>query len=151
MPEPARRAEVVDQIQRCVQFALRGVVPQRMHEERRREKRHPFPYPVKLQPVDGRGVTCGTPIVVLGKHLTNHGLDFYYQQPISHRRVIASFSSDPCGDVELLMDLNWCRFSGHVWYENGGRFLSVVTAPRFAWDVTAACETLLPALANATV
>jgi len=122
----ARRWTGVDQqIERCVQFALRGASPNRTHDERRRQKRHPFPYPVRLIPVNTRGDVLGDPIVVLGKHLSNQGLDFYYQQPVSHRRVIVSFDCESQGRVEMLMDLTWCRFSGHGWYENGGRFLSV--------------------------
>ena len=27
------------------------------------------------------------------------------------------------------MDLTWCRFNGHGWYENGGRFLAAVNLP----------------------
>lgn len=134
-----RRIGVDQQIERCVQFALRGASPNRTHDERRRQKRHPFPYPVRLIPVNTRGDMLGDPIVVLGKHLSNQGLDFYYQHPVSHRRVIASFDCESQGRVEMLMDLTWCRFSGHGWYENGGRFLSVSSS--------ATTEPTLPAVA----
>lgn len=133
-----RRTGVDDQIERCVQFALRGASPNRSHDERRREKRHPFPYPVRLIPVNIRGESTGDPIVVLGKHLTNQGLDFYYQHPVSHRRVIASFDCESHERVEVLMDLTWCRFNGHGWYENGGRFLSAINPPPPERPVTAA-------------
>ena len=79
--------------------------------------------------MNARGDAVGDPLVVLGKHLTNQGLDFYYQHPVSHRRVIASFECESQQRVEILMDLTWCRFSGHGWYENGGRFLSAVNVP----------------------
>lgn len=129
-PSHARRRIGVDeQIERCVQFALRGASPNRTHDERRRQKRHPFPYPVRLLPVNVSGDVLGDPIVVLGKHLTNQGLDFYYQYPVSHRRVIASFECESNDRVEMLMDLTWCRFGKHGWYENGGRFLSAVNLP----------------------
>lgn len=121
-----RRPGADEQIERCVQFALRGASPHRTCEERRRQKRHPFPYPVHLVPVNAHGKAAGDPIVVLGKHLTNQGLDFYYHHPVSHRRVIVGFECESPERVEILMDLTWCRFSGHGWYENGGRFLSVV-------------------------
>ena len=117
------------QIERCVQGALHATSPSRAHDERRREKRHLFPYPVRLTPVNAQGEVVGEPIVVIGKHLTNHGFDFYFQNPLSHRRVIASFDAQSPERVEILMDLTWCRFSGHGWYENGGRFLAAVTLP----------------------
>lgn len=114
------------EILRCVQFALRSAVPERLQCERRRERRYPFPYPVRLQPVDAARQAIASPLVVIGKHITNHGLDFYCQQSIPYRRVIARFEPDPGQHVELLMTLTWCRFAYHGWYENGGRFLSAV-------------------------
>ncbi len=132
-----RRTGVAEQIERCVQFALRGSSPSRAHDERRRHKRHPFPYPVRLFPVNERNEVIGDPIVVIGKHLANQGFDFYFLHPVSYRRVIASFDSSPpeqsdCSPpehVELLLDLTWCRYSGHGWYENGGRFLAAINQP----------------------
>ncbi|MCA9122338.1 MAG: hypothetical protein KDB11_19250 [Planctomycetales bacterium] len=129
-PRHARcRTGIDEQIERCVQFALRGAAPNRTHDERRRQKRHPFPYPVRLLPVNAQREAVASPIVVLGKHITSQGLDFYFQRPISHRRVIASFDCESPEYAELLMDLTWCRFSGHGWYENGGRFLSALNLP----------------------
>jgi hypothetical protein len=124
-----RRAVVDEQIERCVQFALRGSSPNRTHDERRRHKRHPFPYPIRLTPVNALSDAVGESIVVLGKHLTNQGLDFYYQHPVSHRRVIASFDCESPGFAEILMDLTWCRFNRYGWYENGGRFLTAINPP----------------------
>lgn len=133
-----RRAGMEEQIARCVQFALRGSSPSRTHDERRRHKRHPFPYPVRVFPVNARNEVVGDPIVVIGKHLTNQGFDFYFQHPVSHRRVIASFdcaplehcSWSPPEHVEILLDLTWCRYGGHGWYENGGRFLAAINPPQ---------------------
>ena len=145
-----RRTAVNEQIERCVQFALRGTSPNRTHDERRRQKRHPFPYPVRLLPVNARGDALGDPIVVLGKHLTNHGFDFYYQHPLSHRRVIASFDCETNEGVKMLLDLTWCRFSGHGWYENGGRFLSAVNSPAHARSLPAVAQvrTLVAAVSS---
>ncbi|MBI2481887.1 MAG: hypothetical protein HYV60_25540 [Planctomycetia bacterium] len=111
-------------------------------------KRHPFPYPVRLLPVNARGDAVDDPIVVLGKHLTNQGLDFYFQHPVSHRRVIASFACESNGRVEMLMDLTWCRFNGQGWYENGGRFLSAVHTPAHerALSTVAQLQALIPAV-----
>ena len=119
-------------IVRCVQLALRIASPDWLQQERRRERRHPFPYPVRLQPVNAEGDHVADSVVVVGKHIANHGLDFYYLQPIPHRRVVARFESVGCATVEILMDLTWCRFGKHGWYENGGRFLSALKLPASA-------------------
>ncbi|MBC8352119.1 MAG: hypothetical protein H8E66_09015 [Planctomycetes bacterium] len=147
------RASVDEQLERCVQFALRGAAPDRTHDERRRQQRHPFPYPVRLIPVNARGEAIDEPLVVLGKHLTNQGLDFYCQHPVSHRRVIASFDCELADDVEMLMDLTWCRFNGHGWYENGGRFLSVVNPVKLnrPLDIAVNVESVVSAVDSAQV
>ena len=85
--KPNRRAGVDEQIERCVQFALRGSSPSRALDERRRHKRHPFPYPVRVFPVNALNEVTDDPILVIGKHLTSQGFDFYFQHPVSHRRV----------------------------------------------------------------
>jgi len=126
---PTVRASGEEAILRCVQFALQRAHAARAGQERRRERRHPFPYPVKLEPVGVADDELARPITVLGKHLSNHGLDFYCQQPLPYRRVIATFSFGQRQSIQMLMDLSWCRFSEHGWYENGGRFLSVVSRP----------------------
>ena len=115
-------------VTQCVQQVLRSPRAEHMLSERRRERRHPYPYPVRLSPVseEGMGEVAET-IVVLGKHLSNHGLDFYYYEPIPYRRAIACFDCGQGVQLRLLMDLTWCRFCQHGWYENGGRFLEPVT------------------------
>ncbi len=101
-----------------------------MMPERRKEKRTLFPYPVLMTPVDRDGVTpAGKSFSVLGKHINDHGFDFYSRDPIPFRRMIASFDTGPGQVLALLMDLSWCRFGTHGWYENGGRFLEQTTAP----------------------
>jgi hypothetical protein len=113
-----------------VSSALCAVEPGRKVIERRRESRHPYPYPVHLTPL----ATTGEPellrtFVVIGKHLSPHGLDFYFRLPLPERRVIASLDCGRDGWIGLLLELAWCRFSRHGWYDNGGRFLAVVPSP----------------------
>jgi hypothetical protein len=31
--------------------------------------------------------------------------------------------------VGLVVELAWCRFSRHGWYDNGGRFIAVIPSP----------------------
>ena len=98
--------------------------------ERRGEQRYPYPYLVHLTPVADDGVTpTGEPLVVVGKHLSERGLGFYHPKPLPYRRVIASLENTDGNRLSFLLDLNWCRFTRHGWYESGGRFLRTVTAP----------------------
>jgi hypothetical protein len=97
--------------------------------ERRREARHPYPYPVYLTPLVGELPALDQTFVVIGKHLSEHGLDFYHKQPVAETRVIASLDVGAAGWLGLLLELTWCRFSRHGWYDNGGRFLSLARSP----------------------
>ena len=98
--------------------------------DRRFDRREPFPYPIHITPISGDGSPDldGT-IVVLGKHLSERGLDFYYQDPIPHRRVIASWECSNGHWLAMVVDLRWCRSNRFGWYENGGRFLQVINSP----------------------
>jgi hypothetical protein len=103
---------------------LSGMRTQHSVFERRRLTRHAYPYPIRLVPLS----LGGEPLVdeafyVLGKHLSQLGLDFYGTQPVPYRRAISCFECGPGRTIQMLMDLTWCRFCHHGWYENGGRFL----------------------------
>ena len=115
-----------DEVQRILagaQSSLRAL-------ERRREKRFPYPYPVYFTPVAKDGITpLGETLVVLGKHLSEHGFDFYHREPLPYRRAIISFETPPGRWIGVLLDLTWCRFGRHGWYDNGGRFLGLVPSP----------------------
>ena len=98
--------------------------------DRRCDRREPFPYPVYVTPIAEDGTPCtADTIVVLGKHLSERGLDFYYEAPLPYRRVIASWECCDGRWLALLLDLRWCRSTRHGWYENGGRFLQAVESP----------------------
>jgi hypothetical protein len=114
-------------IEEHVQRVLGDSQPLRIAAERRRESRYAYPYPIHLLPF-GSAEDLGevAPLVVVGKHLSNHGVDFYSAHPISYRRAVVCFAGRGGPDIRLLMDLTWCRFCGHGWYENGGRFLQVM-------------------------
>jgi hypothetical protein len=118
-----------DLISQQVDLALAGAQAER-HVERRTETRHPYPYPIHMTPVDrtGQPLVAET-FVVVGKHLSSHGADFYYAQPLEWSRVIASFPLHNGKWIGLLMELTWCRFSRHGWYDNGGRFVGTVESP----------------------
>jgi hypothetical protein len=117
-------------IREGIQQVLASVHPDSHRLERRREKRHAFPYPVYLTPVGKDGVTpAGETIVVLGKHLSERGFDFYHRDPLPFRRAVVSFEASRGTWIGVLLDLSWCRFGRHGWYDNGGRFIAIVPSP----------------------
>lgn len=98
--------------------------------ERRRNPRLPFPYPIYLTPLDVNGdVDHEKSFAVVGRHLSECGLDFYHTEPVTSRTLIASLDGLEDTAVSFVMELTWCRFGRHGWYENGGRFVSIVDTP----------------------
>ncbi|GAB6167064.1 hypothetical protein JCM19992_30640 [Thermostilla marina] len=98
-------------------------------EERRCEQRFPFPFLIRISPVGDQGTSpIGPASVVVGKSISEAGLGFYHPKPLPYRRVIATLDTGE-RRLSLLMDLRWCQFTRHGWYESGGRFLSIVDDP----------------------
>lgn len=97
-------------------------------QERRRERRFPYPHPVYLTPLTESGPLVEETLQATGKHLSAHGLDFYHREPLPYRRVIASLEVNGRW-VGLVLDLKWCRFNAHGLYENGGRLVSLIDSP----------------------
>ncbi len=128
--EAPAKASGMDLVKKQVMVALSQPGPPSGIAERRRMKRHPYPYPLYLTPVGQDGVTpAGKTIPVVGKHLSECGLDFYCTQPLPHRRMIVSLPASDGKWSGVIIDLTWCRFSQHGWYDNGGRFLMAVESP----------------------
>ncbi len=127
----------------CVRKTLQQWRQRPPGSDRRCDRREPFPYPIDIIPValDGR-LRHEETVIVVGKHLSERGLDFYYPAPLPYRRVVASWEC-PDGDrTALLLDLRWCRCTKRGWYENGGRFLQVLASSQLAVDApptTGAC------------
>lgn len=106
--------------------------------DRRADRREPFPYPIHITPIAEDGFPAkNETIVVLGKHVSERGLDFYCQIPLPHRRVIASWECPNGSWLAMILDLQWCRSKRHGWYENGGRFLGISTSPMMPHSDTA--------------
>jgi hypothetical protein len=109
---------------------LAGLYPRGNRVERRSDQRFPYPYLVYLTPVAADGLTPGgESVIVIGKHLSERGLGFYHQKPLSDRRMIASLELQKSRWAGFLIDLTWCRFTQHGWYDSGGRFLQAVASP----------------------
>ena len=103
--------------------------------ERRCQQRYPYPYLVHLTPVGGDGLTTiGETVVVVGKHLSAGGLDFYFPEPLPYRRMIAALESREGRRWGFLLELSSCRFTASGWYVNGGRFLRTATLPSVEGD-----------------
>jgi hypothetical protein len=120
-----------DEVRAQVWGLLTALYPRNDLLERRSDNRYPFPCLVRLTPVGRDGLTPeGEPVVVVGKHLSEHGFGFYHQEPLPYRRMIASLEDNKGHWFGFLIDLNWCRFTKDGWYESGGRFLQAVLPPK---------------------
>jgi hypothetical protein len=121
-PRPSSKEIAI--VGEIVRAAIGTAQPSRYHNERRRERRFPFPYPVRLTPLgDDEETLDDQSVMVIGKTITELGMDFYHLQPLPQRYVVMWL---PCGHhktVGTVLELHWCRFSGYGWYENGGKFL----------------------------
>jgi hypothetical protein len=98
--------------------------------ERRLTQRYAYPHLLYLTPVADDGVTpVGESVVVVGKQLSETGLCFYHQRPLAPRQMIASLEGANRQWVGFLLDISWCRFTAHGWYDSGGQFLEAVASP----------------------
>jgi hypothetical protein len=43
--------------------------------------------------------------------------------------MVASLQTHTGHWIAFLIDIHWCRFTQHGWYDSGGRFLQVVQPP----------------------
>ncbi len=78
-------------VQRQVWEILGGLYPRGKAAERRIDQRFPYPNILYLTPVSSDGISpAGEHVAVVGKHLSEHGVGFYYQQPLPYRKMIAS-------------------------------------------------------------
>lgn len=119
-----------DEVRAKVRRLLSSLYPRGHMIERRGEQRFPFPHLLHLTPVTADGaVHLDDTVVVVGKHLSAHGLGFFHQHPLPNRRMIVSIELGPETHLGILIDLTWCRFTKHGWYESGGRFLRLVKSP----------------------
>ena len=124
------RRAAANEIRNSVRRIMCGWPQRTTGHERRRARRQPYLHAIDMTPVSETDLTpIGKNIVVLGKQLSDFGLDFYYREALHYRRMIASFPSGDGRYTGLLLDLTWCRFGRHGLYENGGRFLRVTPSP----------------------
>jgi hypothetical protein len=117
-----------DEIRAEVRCLIGRIYPGGDFIDRRNERRYPYPYLVRLIPLDEDGtVLHGDAVVAVGKHLSDRGIGFYHPKPIPHRRMIVSLESSDGSRSAFVVDLSWCRFTRQGWYESGGKFLEVLS------------------------
>ncbi len=125
-----RRSADDEEVRSQVWGLLTTLYPHTDLLERRHDNRYPFPCLLHLTPVGEDGVTAeGDTVVVVGKHLSEHGLGFYHREPLPYRRMLVSVEARRGQWVAFLIDLRWCRFTKGGWYESGGRFLQTALSP----------------------
>lgn len=125
---PSKHFTDSDPVTSRVLAALFENSTRRRSQERRSERRHPYPHPIYLTPLTADGPLFDETVQVLGKHLSEHGLDFYHREPLPYRRMIASLQADGQW-FGLVLDLKWCRFTSDGLYDNGGRFVAAAISP----------------------
>ncbi len=120
---PSRPA-VDPEIHNTVQTLLASFHADDRALERRRRRRYPFPHLIHLTPLaaDGRSAS-GPPIVAVCKQLSEGGIGFFHPHPLPHRKMIVAIELSDGRRWGLVVDLTWCRFTPHGWYESGGRFM----------------------------
>lgn len=123
-PHSAVASAADEAIRSKVRKLLQTLLPVTPAIERRQDRRYPFPRLIRLTPVahDGR-TPIAEALVVAGNSLSERGIGFFHSYPITHRRMIASFTGVDAEEINLLVDVAWCRFIGQGWYESGGRFV----------------------------
>ena len=127
-PEASSHAD--DVVRRQVWDVLTGIYPEGRIVERRMDPRYPYPHLLYLTPVADDGISpAEESVVVIGRSLSERGLGFFHEQPLPHRRMIASLETSQRRWGGFLIDITWCRFTQYGWYESGGRFIQAVPSP----------------------
>lgn len=124
--QPLSISSSQNSVQHAVRRVLASFYPGIGDPDRRQFPRFPFPYLVQFQPLTPEGdARLGSPLVVVGKQVSESGLGFYHPKPLPSR--IACVTLDHGGaSVRLLLEVLWTQFTHHGWYESGGRFLRVM-------------------------
>ncbi len=104
------------------------ILPKKITNERRRDFRYPYPHLVYLTPIDASGQPLNEEsTVVVGKNITERGIDFFHREALPYRRVILTLEAEDGTRASVVTDLLWTRFTRQGWYDNGGRFLQILS------------------------
>lgn len=117
-----------DQLRTAACNLLARMRPGLARVERRSVQRVPFPFLLRLTPLGETSLhAIHDEIVVVGKDFSEQGIGFYHDAPLPYRRARLTFEDAQGEEMSVLVDLTWCRFNQFGWYENGGRFLRLVS------------------------
>lgn len=117
-------------LRRTVGRLINRVLPKPVTNERRQDFRYPYPHLVRLTPIGSGGIPLeAESVVVVGKNITERGIDFFHQEALPYRRAILTLEADDGTEIGVLTDLLWTRFTRQGWYDNGGRFIELVAQP----------------------
>lgn len=94
--------------------------------EHRSERRFHYPRLLVVEPMDDFGQVAADRLTVVGKQLSLSGLSFFHPESLPYRWVAAELEVQGGQSLRLLMDLTWCRFTPHGWYESGGKILGAL-------------------------
>ncbi len=95
--------------------------------ERRARTRYPIPYTFQLIPLDEAGKPrLEKTTTVVGKQLSQGGISFSHDQPLSCRGAIVSLIHPNVGRFAVEVDLLWTRRTVIGIYESGGRLIRTV-------------------------
>ena len=97
--------------------------------ERRRYERVAMPVLLQLTPLDATGEPISEQMItIVGKDISQRGLSFFHDRPLSYRRAVASIDHPQLGRFSAEIDIRWCRFSRPGWYESGGRLIRAIAS-----------------------
>ncbi len=126
---------VDDEIRAEVRCLIGRIYPGGEFIDRRSERRYPYPYLVRLIPIDRDGTVLQEEgVVAVGKHLSDRGIGFYHPKPLPHRHMIVALESSDGTLSTFVVNLGWCRFTRQGWYESGGRFVEVLPGVPDCYD-----------------
>ena len=114
-----RSAELIEEFRK-----LRQALQRPVKFERRGYGRIPLPLLLRVTPLDQTGQRLDElSTIVVGKDISPHGISFFHEQPLPHRRAIVVFEHPDVGVFTMEIDLGWCQFTGAGWYVSGGRLI----------------------------
>ena len=95
--------------------------------ERREQERLPYPSVISVTPlVDGTREPATETFSVIGRNLSNLGLDFFHDYLISEKEVVVGLQSAKASWSHFVLQLGWSRFVQGGWYISGGKFTEVI-------------------------
>jgi len=122
---PIKQDELRSQVWLIVSVMYPGGLP----TQRRKETRYPYPKLMYITPVDSSNSPVGETFVVVGKTISEKGIGFHHERPLSYRRVIISVEGPNACWMGLLVDLTWCCCTKFGWYESGGPIQQIIPSP----------------------